>query len=206
MRTSYENKQPCGPILLGALLFSSPSLAVDAIPLPFIGAYTSSDSTAWQQVSSDEWQAIPQYVDMQIAHEGDIIQLTVHISVYADSEAGISSERIITNRMWLASKPTAKSQLEPDRVDFDVYKLNAVDNRFEDLGDGYCKPQECRYSYVSDKLQQRYESHLTWDKEQAGKKFNQSGGLATKEPGQSDWKMFKKWDNDFSRKTMTIRF
>ena len=204
MSVFNDNKQPCGPIFLCALLFSSSSLAVDDIPLPFLGAYASSDSTAWQQVSSDEWQAIPQDVDMLITHEGDIIQLTVHINVHADPE--ISSERVITNRMWLASKPTAESMLEPGRVDFDVYKLNAVENRFVDLGDGYCKPQECRYTYVSEKQQQRYDSHLTWDKEQVGKKFNQRGGLSSKAPGESEWKMFKKWNNDFSRKAMTIRF
>ena len=191
---------------LSALLPCSISLAGEMIPLPFEGAYMSPDSTAWQQITSNEWQAIPQDVDMLITHEGDIIQLTVQISVHADAENGTTSERTIINRMWLASKPTPQSQQEPGRVDFDVYKFSAVDNRFEDLGDGYCKPLECRYTYISEKQQQRYDSHFTWDQKQSGHKFNQSGGLSTKAPGQSDWKMFKKWNNDFSRKAVTVRF
>ena len=206
MHPLTHSKQTGSLILLGALLNSSVSLAGDEIPLPFHGTYVSSESTAWQQVSSDEWEPIPQSVDMLITHEGDIVQMTVRINVHADTGDELTNDRIITNRMWLASKPTTKTLLEPGRVDFDVYKLNAVENRFEDLGDGYCNPQECRYTYISEKQQQRYDSHLTWDKEQAGKKFNQSGGLSTKTPGQSDWKMFKKWDNDFNRRTMTIRF
>ena len=206
MNPLIYGKQPRGLIFLGALLTCSQSMAGDDIPLPFLGAYTSPDSTAWQQTSSKEWQAIPQDVDMLINHEGDIIQLTVHISVHTDAENGTTSERTIINRMWLASKPTTKTLREPGRVDFDVYKLNAVDNRFEDLGDGYCKPLECRYTYISEQQQQRYDSHITWGEKQAGQKFNQSGGLSSKAAGQSDWKMFKKWENDFSRKAFTIRF
>ena len=143
---------------------------------------------------------------MVITHEGDNIQLTVHVSVHADAENGMTSDRTIVNRTWLASKPTAKILREPGRVDFDVYKLNAVDQRFEDLGDGYCKPLECRYTYISEQQQQRYDSHITWDEKQTGQKFNQSGGLSTKVPGQSEWKMFKKWNNDFNRKAVTVRF
>ena len=206
MHPPTHGKQMRSLLFLLALLPCSLSLAGEQIPLPFPGAYKSPDSTAWQQMPSNEWRAIPQDVDMLISHEGDIIQLTVHISVYADTEVDITRDRTIINQMWLVSKPPAQARRESGRVDFDVYKFSSAANRFEDLGDGYCRPLECRYSYVTDKQQQRYDSHITWDKEQTGQKFKQSGGLSTRAAGKSEWKMFKKWDNDFSRKGVTVRF
>lgn len=199
-------KHTMGLAWIAGLLSCNSSLAGERIPLPFQGTFTSKDSTAWQHLTAKKWQAIPQDVDIQIIHEGDIIQLTVNISVHADSENNRSADHYITNRMWLVSKPPPPDSQEPGRVDFDVYKLSPASNDFQDLGDGYCKAFECRYSYISNQQRQRYDSHLTWQKHQAGRTFKQTGGLSTRSDDESHWKRIKKWSNEFRRKQAPVRF
>ncbi len=101
--------------------------------------------------------------------------------------------------MWLVKKPEQPSNAESGRVDFDVYKINHMSEQFDDLGDGYCGPFECRYNYITAKqgYQQRHNSHIAWQPQQIGAEFKQSGGLAIKRDGELEWMTYKTWKNTF---------
>jgi hypothetical protein len=103
--------------------------------------------------------------------------------------------------MWLVVRSEQGKATEAGRVAFDVYKLPDGSDRFEDLGDCYCVPSECRFSYVTAKPghRQRYESRMTWLPASAGTVLRQSGGLSVKPAGEADWNTFKTWENAFTR-------
>ena len=103
--------------------------------------------------------------------------------------------------MWLVARPEHGKASEAGRVALDVYKRPEGSERFEDLGDGYCVPSECRFSYVTSKLghRQRYESRMTWRPASTGAELAESGGLSLMPAGKADWTSFKTWENVFTR-------
>ena len=181
------------------VIFANYSLANDEIPLPFEGLYESRGSFAEEKVAVDQWREIPQDVQMTIVKDDTTIELQLLIKVYTPVGSDSPSEYTISNKVWLVKKPEQHRNAEPGRVDFNVYKINRISEQLNDLGDGYCGAYECRYSYITVKQghQQRYHSHITWQPQQIGAEFKQTGGLAVKRDGELEWMTYKTWENTF---------
>jgi hypothetical protein len=156
---------------------------------------------AKERVGDGEWRDIPQDVQLRIAKNGNIAELQVRIQVRSAGAGDGPVTRTIANDMWLVARPEKGKATEAGRAAFDVYKRLDGSERFEDLGDGYCVPSECRFSYVTAKPghRQRYESRMTWRSADAGTEFQQSGGLSLNPAGEADWSTFKTWENVFTR-------
>ena len=181
------------------VIFANYSLANDKIPLPFEGLYESRGSSAKEKIAVDQWREIPQDVQMTIVKDDNTIELQVLIKVYTPEGSEGPSEYTISNKMWLVKKPEQAWHAESGRVDFDVYKINRISEQLNDLGDGYCGTSECRYSYITAKQghQQRHHSYITWQPQQIGVGFKQTGGLAVKRAGDLEWMTYKTWENTF---------
>lgn len=173
--------------------------AGDAIPLPFEGLYESPGSIAREKVSADQWRDIPQDVRMRIVMDDDIVELQLLIAVTLPAGSAGPSSYTITNNMWLVKKKGQPEHAEFGRVYFDVYKINRLSERFEDVGDGYCNASECRYSYITAKPdhQQRYRSYITWQQQHVGTEFEQTGDLSARNTADSEWTIYKIWENNF---------
>jgi hypothetical protein len=188
-------------IALCFLAFAGSARANDAFPLPFQGLYESRGSLAKEKVGDGEWRDIPQVVRLRIAKDGNIAELQLRIEVRSAGDGDDPLTRTIANDMWLVVRPKQGKATEAGRVAFDVYKRPDGSDRFEDLGDGYCTPSECRFTYVTAKPghRQRYESRMTWRPAEAGTEFHQSGRLSLQPVGKADWSTFKSWENVFTR-------
>ena len=174
-------------------------MANDGIPLPFEGLYESRGSYAKEKIAENQWREIPQDVQMTIVKDDATIELQLLIKVYTPKGSDSPSEHTISNNMRLVKRPEQARHAESGRVDFDVYKINRISKQLNDLGDGYCGTSECRYSYVTAKQghQQRHHSHITWQPQQIGAGFKQTGGLAIKRDGEHEWITYKTWENTF---------
>ncbi len=187
-------------MLILLVLFTNYSLADDEIPLPFEGRYESRGSFAKEKLADDQWRESPQDVQMTIVKDDTAIELQLLIKVHTPEGSDGTSENTISNNMRLVRKPEQVRHAKPGRVDFDVYKVNRVSEQLNDLGDGYCGTSECRYSYITAKQdhQQRYHSHITWQPQEIEAGFKQTGGLAVKRDGDSEWMIYKTWENTFT--------
>lgn len=204
MRTTSFNHVWTAEFFLTLCLVSATgsSSANDGIPLPFEGFYESRGSSARERVAEDRWRDIPQDVQIRILNDKEITELQLRIRVHPSAGENSSSGYTIRNQMWLVKKPQQSSQAESDRLYFDVYKSDTRSGRFEKRGDGYCEASDCRYSYVTKKLdhEQRYESYISWQPQLAGIEFDQRGSLSRKTDANSEWLTFKSWNNTFRRK------
>ncbi len=189
-------------LLVWLLLLADCSFASDEIPLPLAGLYESPGSIAREKIGADRWRNIPQDVQMRVVKEHDIIELQLLIKVRSPEGSGHTSPFTITNKLWLVKHPAQSRNAESGRVEFDVYKINRRTQRFDDVGAGYCDTSECRFSYVTAKPghQQRYQSHIIWQPQHGGTEFRQIGDLSVKNAGQSEWVIYKTWENTFKRK------
>jgi hypothetical protein len=188
-------------IVLCLVAFAGSARANDAFPLPFEGLYESRGSVAKEKVGDGEWRDIPQDVQLRISKDGNIAELQLRIQVRSAGDGDAPTTRTIANDIWLVVRPERGEANEAGRVAFDVYKRPDGLDRFEDQGDGYCLPSECRFSYVTAKPghRQRYESRMTWRAASADTEFHQSGGLSLEPAGKADWSTFKTWENVFKR-------
>ena len=188
-------------IVICLVEFAGSARANDAFPLPFEGLYESRGSVAKEKVGDGEWRDIPQDVQLRIAKDGNIAELQLRIQVRSVGAGDGPDTRTIANDIRLVVRSGQGKAKEAGRVALDVYKRPEGSERFEDLGDGYCVPSECRFSYVTAKPRhrQRYESRITWPPASAGNEFRQIGGLSVKPEGEADWNTFKTWENAFTR-------
>lgn len=188
-------------IALSLVVFAGVAHANDGFPLPFEGLYESRGSVAQEKVSDGRWRDISQDVQLRIAKDGNIAELQLRIQVRSAGPGNGLATRTVANKLWLVVRPKQGKATEAGRVALDVYKLPDGSDRFEDLGDDYCVPSECRFSYVTAKPGhgQRYESRMTWRPASAGTELPQSGGLSSKPAGEADWNTFKTWENAFTR-------
>lgn len=187
-------------IVLCLVVFAGSARANDAFPLPFEGLYESRGSVAREKVGDGEWRNIPQDVQLRIAKDGNIAELQLRIQVRSDGVGDDPVTRTIANDMWPVARPEHGKASEAGRVALDVYKRPEGSERFEDLGDGYCVPSECRFSYVTSKPghRQRYDSRMTWRPARAGTELCQSGDLSSMPAGEAGWNAFKTWENVFT--------
>lgn len=184
-------------------IFADHALAGNGIPLPFEGLYESAGSFAREKVGGAQWRVIAQDVQMRIVKDDQHIELHLLIEVAFPGGGDGPSTYTITNKMWLVKKPEQPEKAKSGKVDLDVLKLNPIAERLEDLGDGYCRPTECRYGYITTKPshQQRYRSHVTWQLQQVGTGFTQTGDLSARSSGESEWTVYKTWVNRFKQKS-----
>ncbi len=191
------------PLALSLVLYTGCSFAGEGIPLPFEGLYESRGSLAQELADIGSWRDIPQDVELLIVNDRDITELRLRIVLTAKERENDASNPTIINEMWLVKKSEQPTPDEAGRVYFDVYKMNRLTGQFDDLGDGYCRAYECRYSYVTGhpQGQQRYDTHLTWRAGAEGAEFAQSGSLSRRSTGASQWLVFKRWENSFTLKS-----
>jgi hypothetical protein len=188
-------------LLLGIMVLSVMAVteASDshAFPLPFSGTFQSLASEARELTSpnANSWVTIPQNVFLTLTKDNDIVELQLLIEVLDD----IGRVRYpINNSMWL--RRVADNE-------FEVYKRDKNEGRFEHVGDGSCTTASCAFQYViqaqnnGNPYKQRYMSMITWAPDDIGRGFSQSGSLSAEvtddASGEKSWTVFKTWANEF---------